>query len=189
MKKNDKSISLILLMTMLFLFSCSNDLKKNMMLEYEGKYPDESSTDVEIIYSDNGKKNFVIYAPLMNRYVPTEDAPECNYMDFPKGIKIVSFDEEGNEQSVLTADYAINDQHIRRMEARQNVVITNLQKHETIESEQIIWDKSNQKIYSETLVKQTKADGTVNYGDGFDADERFTKYTVWHPRGEMIAEQ
>lgn len=174
---------------MLFLFSCSGDLKENALLEYEGKYPDESSTDIEIIFSDNGKKNFEIYAPLMNSYAPTEDKPDQNYMDFPKGIKIIAFDDDGNEQSIMTADYAINDQHIRRMEARSHVVITNLQKNETIESEQIIWDKSNQRIYSEMPVKQIKADGTVNYGDGFDADERFTKYTVWHPRGEMIAEK
>jgi hypothetical protein len=26
----------------------------------------------------------------------------------------------------------------------------------------------------------------VNYGDGFDADERFTRYTIIHPHGEMV---
>ncbi|MCQ2287214.1 MAG: LPS export ABC transporter periplasmic protein LptC [Bacteroidales bacterium] len=187
MNNSSKSISLLFLMTMLFLFSCQQEIKKNSLLEYGGKYPDESSSDIQIIFSDEGIKSFELFAPVMNTYNPTDSHPEINYMDCPKGIKIISFDELGNEQSILTADYAINDQHNRIMEARHHVVLKNMEKNETIETEQIIWDKPSAKIYSKVLVKQTKADGTVNYGDGFDADEKFTKYTVWHPRGEVLA--
>lgn len=175
-------------MTMLFLFSCKQEIPKNELLEYDGKFPDESSTDIELIFSDDGIKSFVLTAPVLNTYTPNDSQPDRNYMDCPEGIKIVSYDENGFEQSILTADYAISEQHTRTMEARKHVVVTNLIKHETIETEQIIWDKNNKKIFSNVEVKQIKADGTINYGDGFEADEKFTKYVVWNPRGEVLAE-
>jgi hypothetical protein len=75
------------------------------------------------------------------------------------------------------------------MEARDNVVLTNLNKNETIETELIIWDKNTRKIFSDKEVRYTKSDGSVSYGDGFDADESFSKYSVRNPRGEIIAEE
>ena len=108
-------------------------------------------------------------------------------MDCPKGITITSYTEDGQPQSRLTADYAISYENEMRMEASKNVVITDLIKNESIETEQIIWDKKRRRIFSNVEVCQKKADGTVNYGDGFDADERFTKYSVRNPRGEMLA--
>jgi hypothetical protein len=49
----------------------------------------------------------------------------------------------------------------------------------------VIWDQRRRSIYSTQPVRQVKRDGSVNYGDGFDADERFTRYTIIHPHGEM----
>ena len=72
------------------------------------------------------------------------------------------------------------------METSKNVVITDLVKHESIKTEQIIWDKLNKRIYSEVEVTQIKADGTINKGDGFEADEKFTRYAIKNPRGEML---
>lgn len=166
-----------------FFIACSSEnLKKTGCLEYGGKFPDESASDIEIIFSDSGKISFILYAPLLNKYI-TENA----YMDCPEGITIISFDNYGNKQSILTADYAISEEKTLRMEANKNVVVTDLKKNETIKTEKIIWDKKHKRIYSEVEVRQIKADGTVNIGDGFDADERFTKYTIRNPRGEMIA--
>ena len=75
------------------------------------------------------------------------------------------------------------------MEARHNVVLKNLKKNEIIETEQIIWDKNKRKIFSEKEVRYIKSDGSVSIGDGFDADERFSKYSVWNPRGEIVTDE
>ncbi|MEG1556708.1 MAG: LPS export ABC transporter periplasmic protein LptC [Bacteroidales bacterium] len=171
------------IVVMAFFVACSEEFKKVAPKEFEGKFPEESADDIEIVFSDSGRTSFILYAPILNKY--TGDNP---YMDFPRGIKVISFDERGFKQSVLTADYAISEEQTMRMEASKNVIITDLQKNESIETEQIIWDKRNKKIYSIMEIKQIKSDGTINYGDGFEADERFTKYTVRNPRGEMIAE-
>ena len=176
--------TIFITITMVFFISCSDDFKQVVALEYEGKFPDESATDIEIVMSEEGQINFILYTPILNKYTNVDDP----FTDCPKGLIITSFDSFGEKQSILTADYAISMDRTELMEARYNVVITDLKKNETIETEKIVWDKQNKRIYSDVEIRQTKADGSVNIGDGFDADEKFTKYSVKNPRGEVIAE-
>ncbi len=173
---------------MVFFVACSEKMKVNSLLEYDGKFPDESAEEMEVVYSEDGIKNFELFAPLLNKYYEESDL-YVSYMDCPLGITIISYNDDGEKQSILTADYAISEEMKRTMEARNNVVLKNLIKNETIETEQIIWDKNKRKIYSETGVKYTKSDGSVSYGDGFDADERFSKYSVRNPRGEIVTQE
>ena len=174
--------TMLALLCVVFFVSCRDSFKTVSRMDYHGKYPDESATDMELIFSDSGIINYIIVIPLLNKYMGKNA-----YMDCPKGITITSYTEDGEPQSRLTADYAISYENDMRMEASKNVVITDLIKNESIETEQIIWDKRSRRIFSNVEVCQKKADGTVNYGDGFDADERFTKYSVRNPRGEMLA--
>lgn len=171
------------LLGVVFFFSCSQKDEFMQSLCYDGRYPDESAKDIEIVMSDSGEVNFKIFAPVMNKYEGAN-----SYMDFPEGIIVTSY-SNGEKHSVLTADYAISEERIQRMEASKNVVITDLHKKESIRTEQIIWDKRNKIIYSNVEVVQIKADGTTNRGDGFEADERFTKYSIRNPRGEMLADE
>ena len=177
--------TIFIIIIMVFFISCSNhDFKKVVALEYEGQFPDESATDIEIVMSEEGQINFILYTPILNKYTDTDEP----FLDCPKGLTITSFDGFGEKQSILTADYAISMDRTGLMEARHHVVITDLKKNETIETEKIVWDKQNQRIYSDVEIRQTKADGTVNIGDGFEADEKFSKYSVKNPRGEVLAD-
>lgn len=175
--------TLFLLFGVLFVSCGTQEFSKNQLLEYEGKFPDESANDVEITFSDSGRVSFEIFAEMLNKY--NGDSP---YMDCPKGIRIVSYDANGEQEAILTSEYAISEEMTQRMEARTHVIITNVKNGDTLKTEKIIWDKANKRIYSDTEVRQIRSDGTVNIGDGFDADERFTKYTVRNPRGEIIAD-
>lgn len=182
--KNILYNTVIALAVMVLFVSCGKHREPVMAKEFNGKFPDESATDIHIIFSDAGITSFEIFAKTLNKYIG-----DTTYTDCPDGILIYAYDEYGEKQSMLKADYAINVEVPSRMEATKNVVIKDLIKNETIETEQIIWDKDKQKIYSVMPVKQTKGDGTVNYGDGFESDEHFTKYRVFNPRGEMIVEE
>ena len=153
------------------------------MLEYDGKFPDESSRNIEIIMSEDGKITFTLYAPIMNKYYG--DNP---YIDFPEGITVSSY-TNGEKHSTLTADYAINEELTERMEASGNVVIVDLIKKESVLTEKIIWDKRNQRIFSDVEVTRIKADGTIDTGDGFESDDKFTNYAIRNPRGEILAEE
>ena len=152
-------------------------------MEYEGKFPDESAKNIEYIMSENGQIAFVLNAPMMNTYYG-----DRSYNDFPEGITVSSY-TNGEKHSTLTANYAIREDFSERMEARGNVVIVDLVKHESIYTEKIIWDQKHKRIFSDVEVTQIKADGTKNMGDGFEADEKFTKYTIRNSRGEFLAEE
>jgi len=169
---------------MLFcVFSCNSGAGKINLLEYAGKFPDESARNIEIIMSEDGKITFTLYAPVMNKYFGNNP-----YMDFPEGIMISSY-TNGEKQSTLTANYAISEELTQHMEAYGNVVIVDLVKQESILTEKIIWDQSRKRIFSDVEVTQIKADGTVNQGDGFESDEKFMKYAIKNPRGEILAEE
>ena len=183
--KNFLKNTIFITLTMVFFISCSEDFKKVVALEYEGRFLDESATDIEIVMSEEGRINFILSTPILNKYYTDIENP---FFDCPKGVTIISFDGFGEKQSILTADYAISMDREELMEARHNVVIIDLKKNETIETEKIVWDKQNQRIYSDVEIRQIKADGTVNVGDGLDADEKFTKYTIKNPRVEVIAD-
>ncbi len=167
----------------LFIACNKQEFSEDNLLSVNGKYPSESTSDVNLIYSDSAVMNFQVFAPILNKY--DGDNP---YIDCPKGIKIISYGADNKPESILVADYAINEENTMRLEARKNVIITNLKQGDTIITDKIIWDKRNKRIYSDVKVQQIRSDGTVNIGDGFDADEKFTKYTVRNPRGEMIAD-
>lgn len=169
-------------MGVLFICCKKSDFSKNDLLIYNGKIPDESVTNLKLTFSDSGRVSFSIESPIMNKY-----GGDAAYMDCPQGIKIISYDPMGEPESCLTADYAISEERTQRMEARRNVVITNLKLGDTLKTKKIVWDKRNKRIYSNVRVQQIRADGTINIGDGFDADEHFTKYTVRNPRGQVIA--
>jgi len=174
------------LLPWVFFVGCGQqNFSKGEMWEFDGKFPDQSTKNAELTFSDSGYVNFRIIAPVLNQY---SSDPNNEYSDCPNGIKIISYDTHGEPEAILTAEYAIDASGNQRMEARKHVVITNLKQGDTIKTEKIIWDKQRKKIFSDVEVRQIRADGTIYIGDGFDADEKFTKYTVRNPRGEMLSD-
>ena len=169
------------LFIMMFFVACKKE-KSSGLLEYNGRFPDESAENITLTLSEAGRTSFVIYTPLMNSY-----REDTMYVDYPKGIKVVSYNNDGRKQAVLTAKYAsvVNNSTYK---ASKDVVIIDLIKGDTLTTQELIWDQNRHIIYSVKLVKQAKADGSVNWGDGFEADEHFTKYTIKHPRGEMAVD-
>ncbi|MEI6346401.1 MAG: LPS export ABC transporter periplasmic protein LptC [Bacteroidota bacterium] len=164
-------------------FGCKNDIAKVNSLTAVDKKPDEQAKNVSVIYSDSGKVLFVLTSDLMNKFINNDP-----YIEFPKGIKLASFDENGVQKTTLTANYAISYDARKSMEARSKVVIKNHQNDEIIETEHIVWDQLKNTIYSDVFVKRTNPTG-VMYGDGFDADETFSKYTIRNPRATFYFEE
>lgn len=175
--------TLVVMTIGVFFVSCNNsEFSKNNQLCVDGKFPDEASFNITITMSDNGEKTFEIFAPTMHKY-----NGDSQYMECPDGVKVISFRKGNSPEAIMTADYAVSEEDGMRMEATSNVVIINLIQGDTIKTEKIVWEKKSKRIYSDVPVKQIRKDGTTNIGDGFDADEKFSRYTVRNPRGEMLA--
>ena len=141
--------------------------------------PVESAKNISLIRSDSAKLILIMTSPQLDRF-----QDEQSYTKFPKGLKVVFYDQNKNIKSQLTAKYAVNYEDRRLMEIKNNVVIIDFVKGDTIYTESLNWNENTKKIYSNSLVKKVNKDETL-YGDGFDSDENLSNYTLRRPRGEI----
>ncbi len=158
-------------------------MKTITSLTIDENAPIETASDIELIYSDSGKLVVKLVTPKLNRYL--EEAP---HLEFPEGLELHFYDSAMNVKTTLTADYGVSWEETRIMEVKNDVVINNFDKNETLNTEHIIWDRKQQKIYSNVFVKRTTPDGVL-YGDGFDADENLKSYSLRNPRGMFTIEE
>ncbi|NCC72146.1 MAG: LPS export ABC transporter periplasmic protein LptC [Sphingobacteriia bacterium] len=159
------------------IFSCKNDMKTIATFNIDENTPAETAREFEMLYSDSGRVLIKLQAESLRRFA--DDNP---YIEFPEGIKLYFFDSLMNVKAALSAEYGISWEKTKIMEVKTNVVVNDFEKDETINTEHLIWDQNDRKIYSDVFVKRTGPDGVI-YGDGFDADERFRSFTLRNPKG------
>ncbi len=174
-KKSLKSI--IVAFVAIMLFACNNDMETISSFEISDTLPGETATDIEVIYSDSGKIMIKLISSKLIRY-----QNENPYLEFPEGLKLLFYDSAMVAKTELTANYGINWENQKRMEVKDNVVIIDHEKNETLNTEHIVWDQRKKKIFSDVFVKRTTPDGVI-YGDGFDSDESLKNYVLRRPRG------
>jgi LPS export ABC transporter protein LptC len=169
----------MLFITVLAFFSCENDIHKVKVITSSSKAPLQSIKKAEIIYSDSAIVKGKLVAPVMDRYLT--DNP---YVEFPKGIKSWFYDKDGKTISTLVANYAINKEKEKVMEATGNVIVVN-EKGEKLNTEKLIWDQNTQKIYSTEFVKITTIDKII-FGKGFESNQTFTLYKIFNITGTIL---
>lgn len=159
--------------------ACENDIKKVRIVEARKELPLLSEKDVDVIYSDSSRVKVRVLAPYSEKF----ELP-VPYIEFPKGVKTLFFNDSLKVSSTLTANYAINREKERKMEARGNVVITN-DKGEMLNTEKLYWDENTQKIYTDQFVKITTPDKII-FGEGFEAKQDFSTYRIFKIKGTIF---
>lgn len=178
-------IALSILGSATLLFSCSKK-SASQVYDYETLMT-ESSENRTIIMMDNGKRSYTFTTPLMEGYSLATNP----YQEFRRGIKMTTYtDSLSLIDATITANYAIYYERQKLWEAKGNVVIikNNRGKSDTtvtglteIYTQQLFWNATTKKIYSNVDTKVLQPDGW-HFGVGFDADEdlkniHFRKYS------------
>jgi len=163
------------------LLSCENDIEKVRLFISPEKTPVETAKDVELLYSDSARLKMKMTAPEMNRY----ESPK-EYIEMPRGVVLLFYDDSGQVNSQLTANYALRHQDNGKMEAKNNVIVVN-NKGERLDTEHLIWDEEKQKLYTKSKVTITTADEVLK-GDGLESNRDFTEYRILKPSGSMMVE-
>ncbi len=153
-------------------FSCSPDLETIETITRKDELPVEAAENLRILYSSHAKIQMIMEAPRMERYEGEEP-----YMELPEGFVMSFFDEFMNETSRITAKYAIQYEKDDLIDARNDVVVENMETREKLNTEQLIWDRKNEKIHSDKFVKVTSGEDVL-YGQGFESDDRFTTWSI-----------
>ena len=157
---------------------CKSDVQKIISIEQASKLPTQRTVDAEILYSDSGFIKAKVNAPLLEYY--RTDNP---YTEFKKGVKVVFYDSKLNPETNMSANYAIKKEKENLVDARNNVVVTNVNGDE-LNTEHLIWEEQKDRISSDAFVKITrKKQGDVIIGDGLESNQSFTKYKILKVKG------
>ena len=175
--KQSVGVLFILWVGATFLQACSNpsdEIRDYSRLEQE---PMLEADAIDVEMTDGGKTILRVRAASMNSF----DREESQYDEFPKGISVQSYDEQGNPSASIRADYAIYQRKEKLWEARTRVVAVN-EKGDSIQTEQIFWNETEKRVYTSARVRIRTA-SAVLFGKGLESDDRFENWEIKEPTG------
>lgn len=152
-------------------------------LENRENVPTVTAINSEIIYTENGIKKLLVYAPLTKTY-PNSEEP---YTEFPEGITVFTYNDSLVVESELTSKFANYYSKKGLWSASNNVVAKN-RKGEVLNTEHLFWDEKNKTIYTDDMVKITTADG-IQFGQGFVSDESFNSWEIKKPTSYFFLDE
>ncbi len=168
---------LSLLFSVIVLFACNNDTKEAKLVAADRILPVETGKDVTINYTDSGFTKAKVKAPLLERYATEEK----NYTEMRNGINVDFLNRNGMVESFLKAKYAIRYDREKRMIARNDVVVLNID-GDTLRTEELVWEEATQRVHSNKFVRITTKTEII-MGDGFESDITFKNPKIYKIRG------
>lgn len=181
-KKKNYINTFILLFTTMLVFSCQTNPQKIQELAKDLDGPVVASQEVEWVYTKNGIISHRLTSPKALRFDGQKE-----YIEFPLGLEVFSFNVQGKQMAFMKSDYAIQYLDDKIIEAKGGVVLEN-SKGEKLETESLFWDKKKEQIFSDALVKITK-EGQLIIGEGFESNTSFSKYNLKNSRGIINLDQ
>lgn len=172
-------LSLITAFFLLIAGSCKNDPDQIRILTGGTNIHEDRAEDVTIIYSKNGKVKGRLFA---HEYIKNSTA-KPPYTDLNSRLKIEFYSDSNTLEHILTADSS------RIYDIEGNAIVWgNVQiistKGEQLNTEELIWNRSIEKFFTEKPVKITTG-SEVLYGNGLEANQDFTWYQILNPKGSV----
>jgi LPS export ABC transporter protein LptC len=170
---------ILILLSLLLNGGCRNKLSEIAAFDINDTLPDVTAKNVAFTYSDSAEVQVMLSGPLMYAYNGKEP-----YTVFPEGFRVNFYDSLFQITTTITGNYGIHYHEKKMMEARENVVVTNYETGEVLNTEELIWDRVKKMIFSNKFVKITSDDGVL-FGDGLEAEQDFSKRRIINPSGEI----
>ena len=155
----------------IFVVSCSGKLREANDINLD-EVPLQTIRDMFAVDTQNGLVTMRVEADLMEKY----ETDTTSYESFPEGFMVYGYTDEGLLETLIESDDA---RHItfktgdrkEIWEAFGNVVIHNIIKQETMETDTIYWDRTAAEIYTDCYVRMYSPDGFMQ-GYGMRSDDR-----------------
>ncbi|MFI2742992.1 LPS export ABC transporter periplasmic protein LptC [Zhouia sp. PK063] len=164
---NNIFLSIVVAFAATMLFSCENNLKSIQKDAVPEKFPSGIAENFVARYTDSGKVKAILTSKLNDDY----SNQRFPYQEFPKGVKVVLFDENNNK-SIITADYGIVYSQTGLINLKGNVVVKTKDSSQ-LRSPQLYWDQKNDWIFTDKnytyITKDSKLEGV-----GIDFNKDFT---------------
>ena len=137
--------------------------------------------DMFAVQTRNGEVSMRMEARIMEHYENDTLSTDL----FPDGLSVFSYTPEGLLESVIISDEA---KHVTPKDKKNpeiwsafgNVVIHNLIRQQTMETDTIYWDQKKKEIYTDCYVKMYSPDGFMQ-GFGMRSDDRAGNAILHNP--------
>jgi LPS export ABC transporter protein LptC len=160
-------------------FAACNNTEVKEPVEYTG--PLREVDNVETIYSEESRVKMIMRANQLHEFANGD-------REFPKGIDVEFYDEKGQLESTLRADHAFYFKHENLWRGRGKVQVRNVAKKEQLNTEELFWKQTEERIYTDKFVT-IRQEGDVLYGEGLQARQDMSDYTIIKPRGDFVVEE
>lgn len=189
---NTSRILAVITMAASILLSCNKGIGEAEKLDLSTT-PMQKIDNMFAVQTENGKVAMRLEAPLMEHY----EGDDESYDLFPLGISVFAYTEDGLLESIIVADNARHvspknagsGQEDELWEAFGDVILHNVIKQETMETDTIYWDRTNEEVYTDCYVKMYSPDGFTQ-GYGMRSDDRVRNARLYNPFDSyVVAEQ
>jgi LPS export ABC transporter protein LptC len=160
-------------------YSCKGKLSVADKLNL-AETPIQTVDSMFAVQTKNGVLQMRMEAKVMDRY----DYDTCAYETFPKGFAVYAYTDDGRLETYIISDNARH--HKSKVTNKEywaafgHVLIENIIKRESMETDTIYWDRSNHQIYTDCYVKMFSPDGFMQ-GYGMRSDERARNSIILKP--------
>jgi LPS export ABC transporter protein LptC len=146
---------------------------------YEG--PIREAENMEMLYSEKEHVTVKITAKRISEF-------QSGDRNFPEGVFIQFFGENGAITSTLSANTAYYFKTENKWKGQGKVEVKNMEKEEQLNTEELFWFPSTKKINTDKFV--TIRNGReVIYGTGLDAKQDMSEYKILKPEGDFAVEE
>ncbi len=151
-------------------YSCKSTLSEAAKLDLN-TIPLQTVDSMFYVQTENGHLKTRIEATRMEVF----EKDSLSYDLFSNGVRFFGYGEDGALETIITARQARHDKKIGGQEKEQwsafgKVVIRNLQKQETMETDTLYWDKEAQEIWTDCYIRMSSPSGIMQ-GYGMRSDE------------------
>ncbi len=168
-------------------YSCKSNLKEAEKLDLNVT-PLQVVDSMFFLQSENGRLKMRVEAPRMEAY----EHDTLSYDLFPNGIRVYGYGDDGLLETTIVSEKARHDKYPdktkEKWSAFGNVVIHNILKQETMETDTIYWDSKAHEIWTDCYIKMYSPDGFMQ-GYGMRSDEMARNAILMHPFDNYFVEQ
>lgn len=169
----------IIFMVAMFL-SCNNNTQKVQDFLADQNLPIGVAENINHVYSDSSITTSKLSTPLLLDFSNRKDHP---YTEFPKGLKVISFDENG-DSITISSKYGISYSKTQVTEIRNQVLIENHRQRIKLKTNQLFWDQKTHFFYTEKEFTLTTLNDTIS-GIGFESNENLTNWNMRSTKGNI----
>ncbi len=165
-------VVLILFLFVFFIGSCDDTkIKPDVDLTLQDEnIPIQESWNSKILFTENGKLKGILYTDYLQAF----NEPREKLLD---KVKVEFYNPDGKKTSQLTSKRGRIDDNTQDMYAIDSVVAINDSANVKLESEELMWRKSDEKIVTDKFVRITTETEVIE-GYGLVSDQSIKNYVI-----------